>query len=120
MYLDDVYHIEGYTTLGNNIWKALEDEKIENLVKSFNLTISCIPYEDFENRDEFWYRSLFVMLLRGAGVIYFAEVYTFRGRPDVVEEQIKSRDYSSAYEGSNEKVINLVLIADDEKIQLVL
>ncbi len=112
------------------------------------MTISCIPYEDFENRDEFWYRSLFVMLLRGAGVIYFAEVHTLRDRPDIVivfknkvivvefklaknssevekkrkegEEQIKSRDYSSAYEGSNEKVINLVLIADDEKIQLVL
>ena len=148
MYLDDIYRIEGYTTLGNNIWKALEDENIENLVKSFNLTISCIPYEDFENRDEFWYRSLFVMLLRGAGVIYFAEVHTLRDRPDIVivfknkvivvefklaknssevekkrkegEEQIKSRDYSSAYEGTNKQVINLVLIADDEKIQLVL
>ncbi len=151
MYLDDIYRIEGYITLENEIWKALEDENIENLVKSFNLAISGIPYEDFQNRDEYFYRSLFVMLLRGAGVIYFAEVHTLRDRPDIVivlivfknkvivvefklakdssevekkrkegEEQIKSRDYSSAYEGSNEKVINLVLIADDEKIQLVL
>ena len=159
MYLDDVYHIEGYTTLGNEIWKSLEDENIENLVKSFNLAISGIPYEDFqkdklapskegEKKCEFWYRSMFVMLLRGAGVIYFAEVHTFKGRSDVVivfknkvvvlefklaknssevekkrkegEEQIKSRDYSSAYKGSNLKVINLVLVADDEKRQIIL
>ena len=162
MYLDDVYHIEGYVSLGNAIWKALEDENIENLVKSFNLAISGIPYEDFsennkleeslqeylDQRKESWYRSMFVMLLRGAGVIYFAEVHTFKGRSDVVivfknkvvviefklaknssevekkrkegEEQIKSRDYSSAYEGTNKKVINLVLVADDEKRQIVL
>ena len=162
MYLDDVYRVEGYTTLGNNIWKALEDENIENLVKSFNLAISGIPYEDFsennnleeslqeylDQRKEFWYRSMFVMLLRGAGVIYFAEVHTFKGRSDVVivfknkvvviefklaknssevekkrkegEDQIKSRDYSSVYEGSNRKVINLVLVADDEKRKIVL
>ncbi len=159
MYLDDVYHIEGYTTLGNEIWKALEDDNIENLVKSFNLAISGIPYEDFqkdksapstegEKKCEYWYRSLFVMLLRGAGVIYFAEVHTFKGRSDVVivfknkvvviefklaknssevekkrkegEEQIKSRDYSSAYKGNNLKVINIVLVADDEKRQVII
>ena len=162
MYLDDVYHIEGYVSLGNNIWKSLEDEDIAKLVKSFNLAISGIPYEDFketnnleeslqeylEQRKEFWYRSMFVMLLRGAGVIYFAEVHTFRGRSDVVivfknkvivvefklaknssevekkrkegEEQIKSRDYSSAYKENNLKVINLVLVADDEKRQIVM
>ncbi len=159
MYLDDIYHIEGYTTLGNEIWKALEDDNIENLVKSFNLAISGIPYEDFEKdksapskegekKCEYFYRSMFVMLLRGAGVIYFAEVHTFKGRSDVVivfknkvvviefklaknssevekkrkegEEQIKSRDYSSAYKGSNLKVINLVLVADDEKRQIVI
>ena len=172
MYLDDVYHIEGYVSLGNAIWKALEDENIENLVKSFNLAISGIPYEDFqkdklapskdkllneikedkklegEKKCEYWYRSMFVMLLRGAGVIYFAEVHTFKGRSDVVivfknkvvvikfklaknsselekkrkegEEQIKSRDYSSAYKGTNKKVIDLVLVADDDKRQIVL
>ena len=172
MYLDDIYRIEGYITLGYSIWKALEDDDIENLVKSFNLAISGIPYEDFqkdklapskdkllneikedkklegEKKCEYFYRSLFVMLLRGAGVIYFAEVHTFKGRSDVVivfknkvvviefklaknssevekkrkegEEQIKSRDYSSDYEGSNKKVINLVLVVDDEKRQIVL
>ena len=148
MYLDDIYRIEGYITLGNAIWKSLEDDNIENLVKSFNLAISGLPYEDFENRDEYFYRSMFVMLLRGAGVIYFAEVHTFKGRSDVVivfknkvvviefklaknssevekkrqegEEQIKSRDYFSAYEGINKKVINLVLVADDEQRKLVM
>ena len=157
-----IYRIEGYITLENEIWKSLEYENIENLVKSFNLAISGIPYEDFsennkleeslqeylDQRKESWYRSMFVMLLRGAGVIYFAEVHTFKGRSDVVivfknkvvvvefklaknssevekkrkegEEQIKSRDYSSVYEGSNRKVINFVLVADDEKRKIVL
>ena len=36
------------------------------------------------------------------------------------EEQIKSRDYFSAYEGINKKVINLVFVADDEKRQIVM
>ena len=164
MYLDDIYHIEGYITLGSDIWKALEDDNTENLVKSFNLAIAGLPYDDFapskedEKRSEYWYRSMFVMLLRGAGIIYYAEVHTYKGRPDVVIvfknkvvviefklaknssevekkrqeglEQILSRDYSSAYlnttslinegEKKQKKVINLVLVADDEKRQLVL
>ena len=131
MYLDDIYHIEGYVSLGNAIWKALEDENIENLVKSFNLAISGIPYEDFQNRDEYFYRSMFVMLLRGAGVIYFAEVHTFKGRSLAKnssevekkrkegEEQIKSRDYASAYKATK-KIITAVFVADDEKRQIVL
>ena len=158
MYLDDIYRIEGYITLGNEIWKALEDDNTENLIKSFNLAIAGLPYDDFKDRSEFWYRSMFVMLLRGAGVIYYAEVHTYKGRPDVVIvfknkvvviefklainssevdkkrreglEQILSRDYSSAYlntssfinegEKKQKKVINLVLVADDEKRQLIL
>ncbi|MBR0519575.1 PD-(D/E)XK nuclease domain-containing protein, partial [bacterium] len=155
IYLDDIYRIEGYITLGNDIWKALEDDNTENLVKSYNLAIAGLPYDDFKDRSESWYRSMFVMLLRGAGVIYYAEVHTYKGRPDVVIvfkdkvivvefklakkssevekkrqedlEQIKSRDYFSAYLNASsfinegeKKVINLVLVADDEKRQLVL
>ncbi len=148
MYLDDIYHIEGYITLGNDIWKALEDDNTENLVKSYNLAIAGLPYDDFKDRSEYWYRSMFVMLLRGAGVIYYAEVHTYKGRSDVVIvfknkviviefklatnsfevekkrqeglDQILSRDYSSAYEGTNKKVINLVLVANDEKRQISL
>ena len=48
IYLSDFYHIEDYFTLGTEMWKALEDDNIENLVKSFNLAISGIPYEDFQ------------------------------------------------------------------------
>ena len=36
------------------------------------------------NRNEYWYRSLFLMLLRGAGIISYAEVHTFKGRADLV------------------------------------
>ena len=167
MYLDDVYHIEGYMTLGEDIWKALEESNIENLVKIFNIALKGVAYEDFnanskslqldeyskyriinEVSNEFWYRSMFVMLLRGAGIIYCAEVHTFRGRPDVVivfknkivviefkfaktsseidekrkegQEQIKSRDYASPYEGIGKKIITAVFVADDEQRQIVL
>ena len=162
MYLDDVYRVEGYLTLGNDIWRALEEDDFEGLVKSFNLAISGVPYEDFGDvgnsddpagecpgrRREYWYRTMFVMLLRGAGVIYYAEVHTCKGRPDVVVEfkdkvtviefklardssevdlkrreglgQIKSRDYVSAFEGSGRKVTSLVLVADDSKRQIAL
>ena len=166
MYLDDVYHIEGYMTLGEDIWKALEESNIENLVKIFNIALKGVAYEDFnanskslqldeyskyriinEVSNEFWYRSMFVMLLRGAGIIYCAEVHTFRGRPDVVivfknkivviefkfaktsseidekrkegQEQIKSRDYASAYKATK-KIITAVFVADDEQRQIVL
>ena len=166
MYLDDVYHIEGYMTLGEDIWKSLEESNIENLVKIFNIALKGVPYEDFkansniesdeyskyriinEVGNEFWYRSMFVMLLRGAGIMYYAEVHTFRGRSDVVivfknkivviefkfaktsseieakrkegEEQIKSRDYASPYEGIGKEIITAVLIANDEKRQVSL
>ena len=162
MYLDDVYRVEGYLTFGNDIWRALEEDDFEGLVKSFNLAISGVPYEDFGDvgnsddpagecpgrRREYWYRTMFVMLLRGAGVIYYAEVHTCKGRPDVVVEfkdkvtviefklardssevdlkrreglgQIKSRDYVSAFEGSGRKVTSLVLVADDSKRQIAL
>ena len=87
------------------------------------------------------------MLLSGAKITYFSEVHTFRGRSDVVvtfkdklvviefkfaptskdvdkkrqegEEQIKSRDYASAYK-STKKVITAVFVADDEKRQIVM
>ncbi|MBR0518607.1 AAA family ATPase [bacterium] len=166
MYLDDVYHIEGYMTLGEDIWKSLEESNIENLVKIFNIALKGVPYEDFkansniesdeyskyriinEVSNEYWYRSMFVMLLRGAGIMYYAEVHTFRGRSDVVivfknkivviefkfaktsseieakrkegEEQIKSRDYASPYEGIGKEIITAVLIANDEKRQVSL
>ncbi len=173
IYLSDFYHIEDYLTLGNEIWKALEDDNIENLVKSFNLAILEIPMDIFASfneekkcddfgeskdsdgyvqeylnqRKEHWYRTILVMLLRGAGAIYYAKVHTFRDRSDVVIifknkliivkfklaknlseleikkkeglEQILLRDYSSLYIQNNKKVINFVLVVDDEKGRIV-
>ena len=164
MYLDDVYHIEGYLTLGNKLWKVLEDledDNAEELIKTFNLTLTGLPYEDFtstENKDkeseefeafiqsEYWYRSLFVMLLRGAGVIYYAEVHTYKGRSDVIinfknkivvvefkyaknskvvaskrkqgKEQIQK--YLPAYAQMNKKVIGIVLVANGETRQIAM
>ena len=48
--------------------------------------IEKIPYNDFpKNKNEYWYRSLFVMLLRGgAGVTTFQESYSKDGRSDLV------------------------------------
>ncbi|MBQ7529347.1 AAA family ATPase, partial [bacterium] len=66
MYLDEIYHIKKYITLGTQIWNDLADGNIENVVNLYNIALSGIPYDDFPHRDEFWYRSLFLMLLRGA------------------------------------------------------
>ena len=85
MYLDEFYHINGFITLGTQIWQFLTTGDIEQVITVYNIAIADIPYEDFSKRDEFWYRSLFVMLLRGAGFIPLAEVHTYKGRADVVE-----------------------------------
>ena len=79
MYLNEIYQVKQFITLGNEIWKALDTGDI-----LYNIALSEIQYDDFPNRDEFWYRSLLLMLLRGAGVIDSAEVHTFKGRSDVV------------------------------------
>ena len=103
--------------------------------------------EYLNQRKEHWYRTILVMLLRGAGAIYYAKVHTFRDRSDVVIifknkliivkfklaknlseleikkkeglEQILLRDYSSLYIQNNKKVINFVLVVDDEKGRIV-
>ena len=43
-----------------------------------------MPYDDFLNRNEYWYRSLFIMLLKGAGIASYAEVHIFKGRSDLL------------------------------------
>ncbi len=142
--------------MGNRIWKSLIAGNLENVVELFNQALKPIPYDDFsenrekngEERGEYWYRSLFVMLLNATDLIFYPEVHTFKGRSDVVvsfkdklivviefkfastskdvdkkrqegEEQIKSRDYASAYK-STKKVITAVFVADDEKRQIVM
>ena len=142
MYLDEFYHINGFITLGTQIWQFLTTGDIEQVITVYNIAIADIPYEDFSKRDEFWYRSLFVMLLRGAGFIPLAEVHTYKGRADVVVqferqivvlefkfaetssdidkkkmeglEQIKEKGYAESYDSEGRKVISAAVVADDE------
>ena len=147
MYLDEIYHVKRYITLGTQIWRALSNGNIEATVELFNTAICAVPYDDFPNRNEFWYRSLFLMLLRGAGIIAYAEVHTFKGRADIVIQfetqvivlefkfaergsevekklhegslQLNDREYAASYKLENRKVISAVIVANDEKRQAV-
>ena len=148
LFLENFYNIKDDAKFSNDIWEFLEAENIPQIVNIFNEALKGVPYEDYKDRDESWYRSLFLMLLSGAKITYFSEVHTFKGRSDVVisfkdklivviefkfaptskdvdkkrqegEEQIKSRDYASAYK-STKKVITAVFVADDEKRQIVM
>ena len=148
LFLENFYNIKDDAKFSNDIWESLEAEDIPQIVNIFNEALKGVPYEDYKDRDESWYRSLFLMLLSGAKITYFAEVHTFKGRSDVVvtfkdklvvviefkfaptskdvdkkrqegEEQIKSRDYASAYK-STKKVITAVFVANDEKKQIVM
>ena len=99
------------------------------------------------NRNELWYRSLFLMLLRGAGIISYGKPHTSKGRTDVVihfqsnvvvlefkftehstkvEEkkleglmQLQNRGYANGYDAEGRMVISAVLVADDEQRRVV-
>ena len=143
MYLDEIYHVRRYITLGTELWKTLEVGDIKTTVELFNTAIAGVPYDDFPNRNEYWYRSLFLMLLRGAGIISYAEVHTFKGRADLVISfnnlivvlefkiasttseidkkkveglnQINDREYAKSYDTEKRKVVTAVLVVDDQK-----
>ena len=155
LYLENMYNIESYASLENRIWKSLIAGNLENVVELFNQALKPIPYDDFsenrekngEERGEYWYRSLFVMLLNATDLIFYPEVHLSNGRSDIVipfddkiiiiefkfaktsrrvsyqrkkgKEQIESRDYASAYK-STKKVITAVFVANDEKKQIVM
>ena len=155
LFLENMYNIESYASLGNRIWKSLIAGNLENVVELFNQALKPIPYDDFsenrekngEERGEYLYRSLFVMLLNATDLIFYPEVHLSNGRPDIVipfddkiiiiefkfaktsrrvsyqrkkgKEQIESRDYASAYK-STKKVITAVFVANDEKKQIVM
>lgn len=87
------------------------------------------------------------MLLKGAGIISYAEVHTFRGRSDLLiqfsdlivvlefkfadkssllekmrfegMQQIHDRDYAKSYASDGRKVITAVFVANDEKRQII-
>ena len=147
LYLELVYHVEQFASLGSAIWRALRDSNISEIVRLYNTALKEVSYGDFSNRDEFWYRSLFLMLLRGAGIIAYAEVQTFKGRSDVTinfknqvivlefkfakkssqlkekilegQNQLKEREYAGSYKFEDRKVIEAVIVADDEQRQAV-
>ena len=148
MYLDEIYHVKRYITLGTQLWEALSNGDIAQAVELYNTAIAGVPYDDFPKRDEYWYRSLFIMLLKGAGIVSYAEVHTFRGRCDLLIQfkhliivlefkfsekssqvekmltegiqQMNTRDYSKSYVSERHRVITRILVADDEKRQMVI
>ncbi len=180
LYLKDIYHIENYLPLGNALWRAiktLKDGNVEEIVDIFNNVLEKMPYIDFPKKvkednfifsnrmsGEAYYRSLFVMLLRGgAGVTTFQESYTKDGRADLVipfdekiiiiefkfannskevdkkraEGQEQVKQYAESYKnelivknsdeflknnphkGAGKKIIPVVLVADNEKRQVL-
>ncbi|MCR5813577.1 MAG: ATP-binding protein [Desulfovibrio sp.] len=142
MYLQQLYHVEHYATLGTALWQALASKDFAALINEFNQALAQIPYEDFSSRDEFWYRSLLLMLLRGAGLQGEAEVHTSLGRSDIViqfdrlvivlefkfakdsanvaqksrqgREQLASKRYAERYRGGNRQISQAVVVACDE------
>ncbi len=144
MYLDEIYRVKRYITLGSQIWEALSEGNIDEVVELYNSALAGVPYDDFPNRNEFWYRSLFLMLLRGAGIISYAEVHTYKGRADLViqlksriivlefkfaknkfevekkisegQTQIADREYAKSYGAEkNFEILTAVLVANDEE-----
>ena len=149
MYLRLVYRVKNYAGLGYEIWQALKVGDISRIVELYNTALASIPYDDFaKNRNEYWYRSMFMMLLRGVGIITYAEIHTHMGRSDVLVQfkdsvvvfefkyaaksseveakkaegvaQLQGREYTKGYGADGHKVISAVLVADDEKRQVIL
>ena len=147
MYFELVYNVKRFASIGTDIWKALRVPDVPEVVRLYNVALSVTPYDDFPDRNEFWYRSLFLMLIREAGITACAEVHTRHGRSDAaiqcqnnvivpgfkfasrtseVEEmykkgleQVQNREYAKGYEAEGRKTVTAVLVADDEKRQLV-
>ena len=84
MYLEHVYNVERYDSIGSDLWRALSGGDVARGVQLYNTALASIPYHDLARRDESLYRSLFLMLLRGAGITAHGEVPTNRGRSDVL------------------------------------
>ncbi|MCR5812924.1 MAG: PD-(D/E)XK nuclease domain-containing protein, partial [Desulfovibrio sp.] len=129
--------------------------------REFNAAIANLPYQDFsqgqqnakendlvKTRDESFYRSLLLMLLRGCGLQAKGEMPTCRGRSDVVitmperilviefklaknaqdiakklrqgEEQIIAQGYLEPYTTGKIPVSSAVFVVDAQKRQIVI
>ena len=122
---------------------------MQRIVDFFNVALSELPYDGLEDQiNEYFFRALFLMLLRCVGVIAYAEVHTFKGRSDIVIQletqivviefkfaptsaevdskrkegaaQILSRNYAKPYGGGSRKVSAFVVVADGQLRQAVL
>ncbi|MBQ9566340.1 MAG: PD-(D/E)XK nuclease domain-containing protein, partial [Synergistaceae bacterium] len=148
MYLEHVYHVESYGALGSQIWKSLKGHDIAKVVELYNVALAGIPYDDYADQGESWYRSLFLMLLRGAGITANGEIHTNMGRPDVVaqfpeqvivlefkyakdsseidskrtegERQIQEKNYVTPYGGEERQITTAVIVIDGETRKAVL
>ena len=148
MYLEYVYHVEGYVPLGSALWRALKELDMEKAIGIYNTALSGIPYDDYVGQGESWYRSLFLMLLRGAGITANGELHTNKGRSDIVilfpgqaivlefkfakvesvidskrsegERQIIEKNYASLYAAQNRQIKTAVVVIDGRKREAVL
>ena len=74
LYLSDVYSIKDCVEIGNNIWDALKNGEMQRIVDFFNVALSELPYDGLEDQiNEYFFRALFLMLLRCVGIIAYAE-----------------------------------------------
>ena len=126
MYLKHVYHVKSYSALGSQLWKAIKAHDMAKVVELYNIALAGIPYDDYDRQEslvptaaqgdirvlsaadqgESWYRSMFLMLLRGAGITGNGEAHTNRGRPDVIAqfpEQVVVFEFKYAKESSDIK-----------------
>ncbi len=147
MYLEHVYHVESYSSIGSDLWRALSGGDVAEAVRLYNTALASIPYQDFIKRDESLYRSLFLMLLRGAGITAHGEVPTNRGRSDVLvlfphrvivlefklalseseidrlrlegQKQMEEKGYTRPYDAERRAVTAGVVVIDAEKRRAV-
>ena len=148
MYLNDIYKIKDYIKIGKGILDALEKEDFQIIVDFYNTFLAEFPYDGLGDRNEYWYRALFLLLLRCVGIIGYAEVHTIKGRSDIVVQldrqiiviefklaenaeavdskrqegidQIRKLGYAKAYEGTSRKVATVVIVASDDIRQATL
>ena len=148
-YLSNIYNVEGYTPLGAQLWKALHDGDISEVVRLFNLGLDSFPGLIYGKAkpSEALYNALFLMLLRGAGATCGGEMPKNQGRADAValfphralifefklarkesdwdrllEEgttQIALRRYDAPFAESGKEITSAVLVIDAEKHQVV-
>ena len=150
VYLENVYNLkqENYLPLSNKIWQAINNADLLQCIQYYNTALKSIPFDDFKKRDEYWYRSLFLMLLQGSGIIAHAEIHTYQGRSDLViqlqefiivlefkfalesdmvnkkimlaEKQMKEKSYAACYANFNIQIISGIVVACDDLRQVVL